>query len=197
MKRFFIKLWLALMPKQIKEQILDLHEKAKLSEEEIEKRSLEKAKMISEEEIRKIKKQLNLEIMENDLLKRSLQDLQDLRKENAELKKKLSISEAYLEIFLDKLQSCNLQQIKKEIHKEIQVRSQGSQKNQESSFDDDFVKDLLSKDESEDSEDPKEKKVESLSDLRRFIEEIKEKKISLRSEKNDLDEIKRVLDVSV
>jgi hypothetical protein len=188
------------MPKQIKEQILDLYEKAKFSEKEIEKRSLEKAKMISEEEIRKVKKQLNLEIMENDLLKRSLQDLQDLRKENAELKKKLSISEAYLEIFLDKLQSCNLQQIKKEIHKEIQVRSQGSQKNQKSSFKDDFINDLLSKDEYSDLEDPKEKKVESLSDLRRFIEEIKEKKekkISLKSEKNDLDEIKRVLDVSV
>jgi len=112
------------MPKQIKEQILDLYEKAKFSEKEIEKRSLEKAKMISEEEIRKVKKQLNLEIMENDLLKRSLQDLQDLRKENAELKKKLSISEAYLEIFLDKLQSCNLQQIKKEIKKGRKIKKQ-------------------------------------------------------------------------
>ena len=192
MKRFFTKLWLALIPKQIKGQILDLHEKAKFSEEEIEKRSLEKAKMISEEEIRKVKKQLNLEIMENDLLKRSLQDLQDLRKENAELKKKLSISEAYQEIFLDKLQSCNLQQIKKEIQF-------GSKKDQKSSFEDDFINDLLSKNESEEI-DSGEKKVESLSDLKRFVEEIKlekEKKISLRSEKNDLDEIKRVLDVSV
>ena len=192
MKRFFTKLWLALIPKQIKGQILDLHEKAKFSEEEIEKRSFEKAKMISEEEIRKVKKQLNLEIMENDLLKRSLQDLQDLKKENAELKKKLSISEAYLEIFLDKLQSCNLQQIKKEIQF-------GSKKDQKSSFEDDFINDLLSKNESEEI-DSEEKKVESLSDLKRFVEEInlkKEKKISLRSEKNDLDEIKRVLDVSV
>jgi hypothetical protein len=196
MKRFFTKLWLALIPKQIKGQILDLHEKAKFSEEEIEKRSFEKAKMISEEEIRKVKKQLNLEIMENDLLKRSLQDLQDLRKENAELKKKLSISEAYQEIFLDKLQSCNLQQLKKEIKKEIQF---GSKKDQKSSFEDDFITDLLSKNESEEI-DSGEKKVESLSDLKRFVEEIKlekEKKISLRSEKNDLDEIKRVLDVSV